>query len=122
MISKEAVALSLDETERSFLSAEDEMVARAPILEGGMRTVSFKTDMMKLWGLIYVITIDLDCWTYVKSSHSTRDGRKAYRDLWDHLLGPDNADNMASEAERLLVAKHYSGELKRFNFERYVKI
>ena len=29
---------------------------------------------------------------------------------------------MASEAERLLVATHYSGECKRFNFERYVKI
>ena len=29
---------------------------------------------------------------------------------------------MASEAERLLVATHYSGECKRFNFERCVKI
>ena len=31
-------------------------------------------------------------------------------------------DNMASEAERLLAAMHYSGEHKRFNLERYVKI
>ena len=29
---------------------------------------------------------------------------------------------MVSEAERLLIATHYSGERKRFNFERYVKI
>ena len=29
---------------------------------------------------------------------------------------------MTSEARRLLVAMHYSGELKRFNFERYMKI
>ena len=29
---------------------------------------------------------------------------------------------MASEAERLLVATHYSGECKRFKFECYVKI
>ena len=42
--------------------------------------------------------------------------------MWDYFLGPDNVDNMASEAERLLVATHYSGERKRFNFERYVTI
>ena len=30
-------------------------------------------------------------------------------------------NNMASEAERLLVTTHYSGECKRFNFELYMK-
>ena len=85
-------------------------------------TITFKTDMMQVWGLIYVINIDIDCWTYVKSAQRTRYGKKAYRDLWDHFLEPDNVDNMASEAERLLVTTHYYGERKRFNFERYVKI
>ena len=116
--SKEAVAPSLDEPETSFSSAEDEMVVRTPILEGGLRTVTFKRDMMKVWVLIYVITRDLNCWNYVNSAQRKRDGRKAYCDLWDHLLGPDNVDNMASEAERLLIATHYSGECKWFNFER----
>ena len=50
----------MDEPETSFLSAEDEMVARAPILEGGLRNVTFNTDMMKVWGLISMITRDLD--------------------------------------------------------------
>ena len=68
------------------MSAKDEMVARAPNFEGNMRTVTFKTDMIKFWGLIYVITRDLDWCTYVKSSQRTRDGRKEYRYLWDHLL------------------------------------
>ena len=68
MRSEEAVAPSLDEPETSFSSTEDEMVAHAPILEGGLRTLTFKTDMMKFWGLISVITRDLDCWTYVKSA------------------------------------------------------
>ena len=120
--SEEAVAPSLDEPETSFLSAEEEMVARVPIIEGGLKTVTFKTYMKKVCGLIFVIKIDLDCWTYVKSDQRTRYGRKAYRDLWDHFFGPDNVDNMASEAKRLLVATHYCGERKRFNFERYVKI
>ena len=82
------------------------MVARAPILEGGLRTVTFKTDMMKVWEIISVITRDLDCWTYVKSSQRKRDGKKAYRDLWEKFLVLDNVDNMASEAKRLFVATH----------------
>ena len=58
--SKELVASSLDESATRFSSAEDEMVARAPILKGGLRTVTFKTDMMKGWVLISAITRDLD--------------------------------------------------------------
>ena len=50
----------LDEPETSFSSAEDDMVVCLPILEGVLRTVTFKTDIMKVWGLIYVITRDLD--------------------------------------------------------------
>ena len=80
--SKEAVAPSLDEPETSFSSTEDEMVAHAPILEGGMRTLTFKTDMMKFWGLISVIIIDLDFWTYVMSAQRTRYGRKTYRERY----------------------------------------
>ena len=98
------------------------MVVRALILEGGLRIVAFKTDIMKVWGLISVITRDLDSWTYVKSAQSTRYGRKSYRDLWDHFLGLDNFDDMARESKIILVATHYSGKRKRFNFERYVKI
>ena len=95
---------------------------RAPILEGGTRTTTFKIDMTKVWGMIYVITRYLDFWTYVKSAQRTRYGKKAYHDLWGHFLGPDNVDNMASEAKRLLFAVHYSVKRKMFNFERYVKI
>ena len=120
--SKEAVTPSLDEPEMIFSSTEDVMVAHTPIIEGGMVTVTFKIDIVKVLGLISVITGDLDYWTSVKSYQRKRDGRKAYRDLWDYFLGPNNVDNMAIEAERLLVATHYSGKRKWFNFERYVKI
>ena len=62
--SKEAAAPSLHEPETSFSSDKDKMVAHAPILEGGLRTATFKTYLMKVWRLIYVITGDLYCWTY----------------------------------------------------------
>ena len=78
---KEAAAPILDGPETSFLSAEDEMVARVPIIEGGMRNVTFKIDTMKAWGVISVTTRELDCCTYVKSAQRTRDLRKAYSDL-----------------------------------------
>ena len=106
----------MDESQTSFLSYEDKMVARAPILEGGMRKVTFKKDMMKVWVLIYMIMRYLDCWTYVKSVQRKRYGKKAYRALWDHFFLPDNIDNMTSESERILVATHYSGERKRVKF------
>ena len=86
-----------------------------------MRTVNFKIDMMKVWGLIYVIARDLNYSTNVKSDQRKRYRSKAYRDLLDHFLVPDNVENMASEAKRLLAAMYYSGDRKRFNFERYVK-
>ena len=108
--SEEAVAPSFDELETRFSSAENEMVARAPILEVGLRTITFKTDMMKVWGLISLITRDLHCCTYVKLAQRTRDIRNAYRNLWDHFLGPDNVDIMVSKYKNLLVATHYSGE------------
>ena len=62
------------------------------------------------------------CWTYTKSYQRKIDGRKSYRNLWDHFLRLDNVDNMTSEAERLFVATHYSGERNWFKFEHYVQI
>ena len=48
----------MDKPETSFSSAEDKMVAHATILESGMRTVTFKTDMIKVWGMVSVIIRD----------------------------------------------------------------
>ena len=75
--SEEALAPSLDEPETSFLSAEDETVAHAPILEGGPRTLTFNIDTMKVWGVIYAIMRDIYSWNYFKSSQRTRYGRKS---------------------------------------------
>ena len=74
MATKEAVSPSFYEPETRLSSDEDYMVARAPILEGVLITVTFKTDMMKVWGVISVIMRDLDFWTYVKSAQRKRDG------------------------------------------------
>ena len=38
----------MDKSDTRLSTAKDEMVVRALILEGGMSTVTFKTDTMKL--------------------------------------------------------------------------
>ena len=61
------MAPNLDEPETSFSSAKYAMVLCAPLLDGGLRTVTFMTETMKVWVVISVVTRDLYCWTYVKS-------------------------------------------------------
>ena len=42
--------------------------------------------------------------------------------LFDHYLGPNNTDNLASAAERKLETTTYTREGKRWNFEKYVRL
>ena len=64
----------------------------------------------------------MDCSTYIRKASRNRDGRAAYQALFDHYIGPNNANNLANEAERKLMNTSYNGEHKRFNFEKYCKI
>jgi hypothetical protein len=100
----------------------DEMIARAPHLDAaGLKLPTYVADRQKCWELICDICREEDCWSFIKPAQSTRDGRKAYWCLYDHYLGPNNVDNMASWAERKLRETHYQGEKKRWNFEKYVR-
>ena len=62
------------------------------------------------------------CWTYVKPFQHARDGRGAFLALRDHYLGPNNIDNMASLAEKKLAMTTYTGERRRWTFEKYVTL
>lgn len=105
-----------------YSDVTDEMIARAPHLDAAGQPLStYLADRHKVWELITEICREDDCWSYIKPAQRTRDGRKAYRCLYDHYLGPNNVDNMASWAERKLSDTHYQGEKKRWNFEKYVR-
>ena len=58
---------------------------------------------------------------YVKDAQHTRGDQKAFLGLVDHVLGPNNVSNVASEAENWLVKTVYQGEKKRWNFEHFVQ-
>jgi hypothetical protein len=77
-----------------YITVAEEMIARAP--HGNQAYVN---DSMEVWSYVANITRDHDCWTYVKPAQRTKHGRRAFLLLWNHFLGPNNYDNIASEAE-----------------------
>jgi hypothetical protein len=98
------------------------MIARAPHLDAaGQHLPTYLADRLQVWELITDICREDDCWSFVKPAQQLRDGRKAYWCLYDHYLGPNNAGNMASWAEREVSDAHYQGEKKRWNFEKYMR-
>jgi hypothetical protein len=108
-----------------YMSIYEEMIARAPHRVGGPgtnRTPTLTVDNNQVFEMIASITREHDCWTYVKPAQRRRDGRQAFLAMWNHYLGPNNVDNMASMAERKMTSTTYTGEKKRWNFEKYVKV
>jgi hypothetical protein len=87
------------------------MIARAPHWNQ-----AYTNDSMEVWSYIANITRANDCWTYVKPAQCTKDGRHAFLLLWDHLLGPNNVDNMGSEAEAKIGSVSYTGERKKWTW------
>jgi hypothetical protein len=49
-----------------------------------------------------------------------KDGRGAYNAPFQHYLGPNNTMNLASKAEADMNKLCYTGESKRFTFEKYI--
>ena len=77
-------------------------------------------DQTLIWEKLSKFTRDQDCWTYVKPAQRTCDGRLAYNGC--HYLGVNNVDNMAMMAEARIRVTTYTGEKRRWNFEKYVKV
>ena len=106
-----------------YPSKQDELIARAPIYSAGLQhTATYLADRARVWELLSELTRDQDCWSYVRPAQRTRDGRMAFMGLKGHYLGVNNVDNMSSKAERKLQTTTYTGEKRRWNFEKYVKV
>lgn len=110
-----------------YPTIQDEMIARAPhytLNAANMRIPdpTYLVNREKVWDIISKITREHSCWTYVKPAQRTRDGRMAFLSLYQHFLGPNNVDNMATLAEDKLKNTVYNGEQRRWDFERYVNV
>ena len=108
-----------------YQSLQDELIACAPIRVGNAGNAAYTADYLadrsKVWELISDLTRDQDCWSYVRPAQQTRDGRLALLGLNNHYLGENNVNNMSSRAEAKLKDTSYSGEKRRWNFEKYIK-
>jgi hypothetical protein len=93
------------------------MIARDPYWNQ-----AYANNSMEVWSYMANITRAHDFWTYAKPAQRTKDGRRAFLMLWNHFLGPKNVDNMASEAEAKLGSVSYTGERKKWTWEKYVQI
>jgi ribosomal protein S13 len=110
-----------------YATVQDEMIARAKHYTTNadgtkVDDPAYVTNREKVYEIIAKMTRDQTCWTYVKPAQKTRDGRMAYNGLFQHFLGPNNVDNMATMAEDKLKSTAYNGEQRRWDFERYVNV
>ena len=111
------------EADSLYETVEEEMIARSPHkLTGGGLAPKFLVDRKKVWELVASIFRDTpDCWTHIKPAQRGKDGRKAFKYLWDFYLGENNIDIMANSAERRLQDVDYDKERAKWNFDKYVK-
>jgi hypothetical protein len=110
-----------------YPTVQDAMIARAAhftVAADGtfVNDPTYISNREKVYEIIAKITRDHACWTYVKPAQKTRDGRMAYLGLYQHFLGPNNVDNMATMAEDKLKSTVYNGEQRRWDFEKYVNV
>ena len=109
----------------NYETISDEIVARAP--HGSYAAGAFDLNPVyqvnneKVWLFIERITHDHYSWTHVKAFQSRRDGRGAYRALYDAYLGSNAVDALANKSERRLASLTYNGESKRWNFDRFIR-
>jgi hypothetical protein len=94
-----------------YITVAEEMIARAP--HGNQ---AYANDSMEVRSYMANITLAHECWTYVKPAQHTKDGRRAFLLLWNHFLGPNNVDKMASEAEAKLGSVCHTGERKKWTW------
>jgi hypothetical protein len=110
-----------------YSTVQEAMIARAKhytVAADGTKTPdpAYINNREKVYEIIAKITRDHPCWTYVKPAQRTRDGRMAYLGLYQHFLGPNNVDNMATMAEDKLKSTVYNGEQRRWDFEKYINL
>ena len=108
----------------NYSTKQEEMIMRAPHTTtpgGNVTTEAYKVDNVAVWELLFKLTREHSCYSYVKPHLRAKNGRAAYLALKEHYLGTGHADDMATKAENALKNLRYHGETRRWNFEKYSK-
>ena len=120
-----------------YTSIDDELTLRAPILqenrrewhnftnfetleEDGVRTPTFNTDNAAVFMILQASWGKSPAWTNAKKFLKTKDGRQAYRTLYDYFFGKTMTASMQDRIEMNLTSYKYEGDRRGFTFETYV--
>ena len=117
-------------------SPDEEIIARHRIVDQSVATASLEVheksgpftdeylfDRGKVFDLLTVVFASLaGALTIMKPFKKSRDGRGSWLALWNHYLGPNNVDNMATRAERVLSTSVYHGQSSRYGIEQHILV
>jgi len=105
----------------NYQSLFDEYQARCPVGDVNKVRMPWSTRCSaKVWKILYSIFQDHVAFQYMRKFKKAQDGRGAFIALKDHYLGENNVNNMATALEADLEGLSYTGETRRWNFEKYV--
>lgn len=106
------------------VAIQDELIRRAPHNNGAnppILTDNCRNDNIKVHEIISNSCRNENCWTHVKKAcKCCPDGRAAFLALKEHCLGSDVVDTEADRAEHILTNLHFSGNARRWTFEKHV--
>ena len=71
-------------------------------------------------GVVAMLMIH-EAWTYAKGAYKQCNGRATFLSIFDHKLGPNNVNHMATKAKRKLTTT-YNCKKKSWSFKKYVPI
>ena len=118
-----------------YHSVDDEIIARHRIVDRSAAATgvsaeeyekngpfggTFCTDNTRLYDLLVGIFADTDAHVVLKPFKKQRNGRGAWRALYQHYLGPNNVDHMAAAAEKELESHRYNGESRNYSLEQHI--
>ncbi len=103
-------------------SLKEELIAQSPIRIGGQNTDWFVQDNEQVWIILRDMCQNHECWVYISNCRDSKNGRKAFRQLEEHYLGPNNVNVQAAKAEAKLASAYYTKETRNYGFERFVAI
>ena len=117
-IVRENVGVPADpDPKERYQSLTEELIMRAP-----HNDPMYESDNMAVWYLLVEICGDHACTTYIQPARAAKDGRRGFKLLHDHDLGPNNVQHMASQARNKLQNAVYNGEKARWNFEKFIRV
>lgn len=100
-----------------FASTEEQLI-KCIKLSGG----KFRSDNGSVWSLLSEHSVGTEAESIINRFQGTRDGRRAWRALLDHMESTSYVDNLKSHAMHKLTTSAYSGEKKNFGIVKYYQI